>query len=95
MGLTMTEYIKREAVQKMLENAQIISDGYGEYCGYCTEDVDISAIPAADVVEVVRCGQCMYDGLTTCPLCYIEKHTLRFINHDENFYCAYGERRAE
>lgn len=46
----MSEYIKREDVEKMLENAQFISDG--EYCGYCTEDVNISAIPSAHVVEV-------------------------------------------
>nr|DAG70837.1 MAG TPA: DNA-directed RNA polymerase [Caudoviricetes sp.] len=34
----------------MLENAQIISNG--EYYGYCTEDVRLNSIPAADVVEV-------------------------------------------
>lgn len=43
-------YIEREAVEKMLENAQIISDGV--YSGYCTEDVCISSIPAADVAPV-------------------------------------------
>lgn len=34
----MDEYIKRAAVEKMLEDAQLISDG--EYCGYCTEEDD-------------------------------------------------------
>lgn len=46
----MSEYIERAAVAKMLEDAQLISDG--EYCGYCTEDVSLNSIPAADVVEV-------------------------------------------
>lgn len=46
----MKEYIEREAVEEMLESAQTISDG--EYCGYCTEDINLSSIPAADVVEV-------------------------------------------
>ena len=46
----MAEYIERAAVAKMLEDAQLISDG--EYCGYCTEDVSLNSIPAADVVEV-------------------------------------------
>lgn len=46
----MKEYIERADVEEMLENAQIISDG--EYCGYCTEDVNLNSIPAADVVEV-------------------------------------------
>lgn len=46
----MKEYIERADVQEMLENAQIISNG--EYCGYCTEDVRLNSIPAADVAEV-------------------------------------------
>lgn len=46
----MKEYIKRAAVETMLENAQIITDG--EYCGYCTEDVNLGSIPTADVAEV-------------------------------------------
>ena len=46
----MKEFIERESVEKMLEDAQLISDG--EYCGYCTEDVNLSSIPAADVVPV-------------------------------------------
>lgn len=54
----MKEYIERAAVEEMLENAQIITDG--ENCGYCTDDVNLNSIPAADVVEVVRCGQCKH-----------------------------------
>lgn len=46
----MKEYIERAAVETMLENAQIITDG--ENCGYCTEDVNLGSIPAADVAEV-------------------------------------------
>lgn len=46
----MKEYIERAAVEEMLENAQLISDG--EYCGYCTEDVNLGSIPAADVAPV-------------------------------------------
>ena len=75
----MEEYIKRAAVEKMLENAQFISDG--EYCGYCTEDVHLDSIPTADVVEVRhgrwlldgRCSECYANPLTThkndCPNC--------------------------
>lgn len=46
----MKEYIEKAAVENMLETAQLISDG--EYCGYCTEDVSLNSIPAADVAEV-------------------------------------------
>lgn len=44
----MAEYIDRERVANMMESAQIISDG--EYNGYCTEDIDLNAIPSEDVV---------------------------------------------
>lgn len=44
------EYIEKQAVEDMLENAHLISEG--EYCGYCTEDIDISSIPVADVAPV-------------------------------------------
>lgn len=53
----------------------------------------LTEAPAVDAVEVVRCKDCIHDNMTTCPLCWIEKHTLQFVNHDPNFYCAYGERR--
>ena len=56
----MKEYIERAAVEEMLENAQLISDG--EYCGYCTEDVNLGSIPAADVAEV-RHGRWIDDGV--------------------------------
>ena len=67
----MAKYIERKAVVEMLENAQIISDGYYGYCGYCTEDVNIDAIPAADVVEVETVAQMLYHALgDECPCNY-------------------------
>lgn len=50
----MAEYIERQKVIDMLKNAALISDEDGEYSGYCTEDVDIESIPAADVAPVVH-----------------------------------------
>ena len=50
-----------------------------------------------DMVAVVRCRDCVHDGLLTCPICYIlkkrKKHELIFVNHDPEFFCAYGERK--
>lgn len=66
----MMEYIERELVEKMMEDAQIISDG--EYCGYCTEDISISSIPAADVAPVVH-GRWIYIGKYgkyECSVCH-------------------------
>lgn len=65
----MADYIERAAVEEMLENAQIITDG--ENCGYCTDDVDLNSIPTAEVVEVrhgrwKNGGNGLYDTCTAC-----------------------------
>ena len=41
--------------------------------------------------NIIRCKDCKHDGLISCPIAYIEKQTLCFINHDAEFYCAKGE----
>lgn len=43
--------------------------------------------------EIVHCKDCKHDGLISCPIAYIEKQTLCFINHSPDFYCARGERK--
>lgn len=53
----------------------------------------VKKIESGQLVEVVRCRDCIKDGLTTCPLCWIENHTLEFVNHDPDFYCGAGERK--
>lgn len=62
-------------------------------------DLDVSACKyyksAVNFVEVVRCEDCAKDGMTDCPLCYIEKRTLQFINHDAEFFCGFGERKEQ
>ena len=40
--------ISRQAVIDMLDNAQILSVESGDYCGYCTEDIDIESIPSVN-----------------------------------------------
>ena len=51
--------------------------------------------PTVDAVEVVRCKDCIHDNMTTCPLCWIENHTMHFINHNSDDFCSCGERRKE
>ena len=55
---TREEYIEREAVLHWIDFA---SDGYA-YLDTAVESArhDIKAIPAADVVSVVRCGECEF-----------------------------------
>ena len=78
------EYVDVQQVSKMLEDAQIISDG--ENTGYCTEDVDLSLIQREDVAPVIHahwihwsrsdeCSNCGYDTgkyespSKYCPAC--------------------------
>lgn len=53
----------------------------------------IEQAPTVDAVPVVRCRDCAEDGRFTCPLAYIENHTLCFVDHSPNFFCAAGERK--
>lgn len=55
----------------------------------------INHAPTIDAVPVVRCKDCIHDNTTNCPLCWIENHTLQFINHDAEFFCGKGERRND
>lgn len=85
----MAEYIKREALRKILENWRDahadVDDEQG--CGLL-EDVirAVDAQPAADVAEVVRCKDCyqsaVIDDVFYCT--YWGKNT------DENGYCHEG-----
>lgn len=62
----MSDYISRAAVEEVLEKAQIISDG--ENCGYCTQDVNITAIPAAEVAPIIY-AEWIYDRISDYPRC--------------------------
>jgi len=71
-----TEYISRDEARQAVVYA--IELYPWEYDALTKE---INAIPAADVVEVVRCKECIYKD--TCEyLC----------SHDENWFCGDGKR---
>ena len=62
-------------------------DGAG---GLCALKSHIDAIPAANVVEVVQCNNCVipHNRWTGCP-------KLNGLVTPPDFYCSYGERRKE
>jgi predicted hydrocarbon binding protein len=88
-------YIERETALQIIDNYAKTVSKDGKVVVDAVRDVVAVITPTADTVEVVRCRNCAKDGLSTCPICYIEKQALIFINHDPDFYCAYGERRGE
>ena len=84
------EYSERAAIEKMLENAQIISNG--EYSGYCMEDINLYSIPIADVVEVVRCRECVYATSPGDNIVYCDNFERDMMPDD---YCSVGERKED
>jgi hypothetical protein len=94
------EYIERGALQeivytrlKALEELYGAYDAYGSGYEECADR--ISEMPAADVVEVVRCGECVD---YKCDTPYCQKHNKGYCDRDgaikpENHYCGFGERR--
>ena len=68
-------------------------DGCNTFCdcgeGYSS---DITKIPTADVVEVVRCEDCVYCITADCKNFYCSATTNP--NHvDLDHFCSYGERK--
>lgn len=90
------EYIERGAIEKTLEATPIrIAADKGKIFRV------IKNIPAADVVEVVRCRDCKKRYVPAyCALWYgqiNDEHGCRDIflrAHNDDFYCAYGEREG-
>ena len=91
------EYIEREAIYKTIAKNVEVFDGTGSVIkGQCLEHI-LTSEPA-DVVEVVRCKDCMYYH-SISKLKYCNKHIDCWgdgeIYTDEDDYCSYGERRSE
>lgn len=81
----MAEYIEREA-------ARTLFAGYGSTDQF---DALLDTIPAADVVEVVRCGECEYyqdnNGGYPHPECRWNPDE----TPDADDFCSYGRRRED
>ena len=78
------EYIDREAFKD-------------EYlcCGYLPEmsEDEFDAFPAADVVEVVRCKDCLYSTERYGHMECIHGVSYRNTWNKPDFFCPYGERK--
>lgn len=78
----MAEYIEREA----LLACTIVMDGHR-----VVPWVDVLAVPAADVVEVVRCRDCEHHKGTSVK--EYEHCCLTGLTVGMDDFCSYGERR--
>ena len=92
----MKEYIEREAAIKAIEN------DCSELVYYTKEDAIqcVKAIPAADVVEVVRCRECVHwkpigskAGNSFLDMEYIGCCDFTNYCRSESDFCSYGKRK--
>lgn len=86
----MADYIKRsEAISEAIEAAKVW-DGW-----YVTRRAEMitaylnEKIPAADVIKVVRCGDCVHQATDRC--CFFSHGPDYMSGPGEDFYCADGE----
>ena len=86
----MAEYIEREALLLRIDLR-----GTNKF-GMLDEDIRqfIREQPAAEVVEVVRCKDCISRGTESCAMyyecdCCEQQHTWE----TDNDFCSYGERK--
>lgn len=90
------EYIEREAALDAITYRTIIEPTESDIVALtlAVAQKNIRKVPAADVVEVVRCKNCDYrDGIEDiCGNIYCRLHDGRF---DKDGYCSYGKRRTE
>ena len=90
----MAEYIEREALRKLMYEEAFEKDSdmqrwdSGCWIRYKLFENCIEAIPAADVVEVVRCRECKHYNAGF--ECLIEGYG---IERPADYFCADGERK--
>lgn len=99
----MSEYIDREAVNEIMQKYKCLdcTNEKSLDCPLCQLHrpfAEISKIPTADVVQVVRCKDCKHATFYSCKNdgCYraiICEYKIGI--GDENFYCACAEPRTQ
>lgn len=81
------EYIEREAAKDAVCKAFV---RWGSEDQYHESTHQIDRIPAADVVEVVRCGECKhYDN----GWCHRVHNPAQYSKTTDDWFCADGERK--
>ena len=88
------EYIEREAaLEKVIEVKHHDPELSGVVLHRYIKAIDLKDIPAADVVEVVRCKDCLYSRERYGHLECIHGVSYRNTWNKPDFFCAYGERK--
>lgn len=92
----MAEYIEREAALKVLRGKAVAKYPSTFYMGLFAAANEVGEIPAADVVEVVRCKDCKHQEDCMKQLVFwVRDHVLEqnVYQYHKIDFCSYGERR--
>lgn len=96
-----------ETLKELLFKTAINNVGYtrdvDEVCKDIADNrlsVWMEYVPSADVVEVVRCKDCVYkriqdDGITHYYYCALEDRPNRQWSVDDTDFCSWGERKED
>ena len=92
------EYIERKkALEKVIEVEHYDPELSGVVLHRYIKEIDLKDIPAADVVEVVRCRECKHsyriDGAKEEYDCAKISAFAKFFPGDH--FCGYGERKTD
>ena len=89
------EYIEREALKKRLEDfSKWCKDGRKQGVDFVL-DCPLPDMPAADVVEVVRCKDCVNRYTPDCAMWYrCQNCDGQWSWETDNDFCSYGERKG-
>ena len=82
----MTEYITKEQAWEVVK----IVARHGGVDSIINADKMLANMPAADVVEVVRCKDCKHSNQYGGGCWYCEKYEGLFSAVNPNDYCSYG-----
>lgn len=87
---SMSDYIKREDAERAIEEDFRHACHPYEWMGLEDALDDLSRVSSANVVEVVRCKDCIHNGSidTDCPFGWKDK---KFNMPKPNDFCSYGE----
>lgn len=86
------DYIERATALKIIDNYVRTLDNNGKIVADAIRDIIQIICPSADVIEVVRCDDCIHryeneEGVYVCEL-------FDFSWGDDDF-CSYGQRRED
>lgn len=92
----MDEYIKREALIAEFKRLKLGENSFIERVFADGIYAIIEQFPAADVVPVVRCKDCIHYDLGVCLKIYSDGNAQKdsWQSRNPNDFCSYGERRG-